>query len=712
MMNRKLHIYFLLSYLFFSNFLYAQKFVGEAKEDRFLREAIKKEMKTAKNGDAESQYVIGMHYLKGIMLEKDVSLALWWLRKSKNNNYAKALEFFGDIEDNDSIAETYYLQAILNFNEHDRFPVSMEDIRYKISHLTKNKRLLYLDIAAKYLMGEYKYCSNMGDSIDEVEDIFDAMILSYSSMANHKLAFEERKIDHSDNVYLPNFHRANYKARMALEFLNNSIDDGVLSNKELFVDKLQSYSLAISCSKILQIPQYKLFLNHIHTKIYPIKAELASDMVYQQLELDFYEIIYHLEKGNFTFVFEKLLPEFESYITKLRNVDSITLSQTAMLYGKLSEFLNYFAIEQGKEHPELALGALNTMIHCRDYEFYSKSKNNGASFNLIDWSQIKSSMPENSVALLFFEYARSTDSWNYVWSFSPDSSIPDVKYGGHSYWSESQGMWAIQGYENVTRLYVVGTNSMMLTDYSNDSRVIRLHSISEILNQSQKHHYTNEQVFVIGKINYSKKNIYETSESKGAVHTVGTFSSAEKEVQSIKSSFGDKVNLYQGNDVSKDVFQRISKQSGILHISTHGIFNRSLLDTYNKNNPLAGITGENILRSCGLMLSGYNDDRINNFISAHEISKLSFNDIDLVFISACESGAGKVLDTGDYSLAEAFHLSGVHNIIAIIDPINEAVATNFAEVFYKKISKGMSYHKAFYEAKGKICPYDRIILFE
>lgn len=698
--------------MFNCNLLFAQKFIGEAKEDKWLREALKNLIKEAKKGNPESQYIVGMHYLNAIYFEKDIASALNWIGEAKKNNYAKALEFYGDIENNDSIAELYYQLAINHFNVNDKYPISIQEIEYKISHLNKNKRTTYLNFASKYLMGDYQECSTIGDSIDEVEDIYDAMILSYSSLANHKLAFEERKIDYSENVYIPNFHRATMKARKALDFLCEHIDDNFtdsLLNTSYFIDKLQCYSLAISCSRILQIPQYRQFLNHIHNKVIPIKKRLNSDMYLQRLELDYYEILYNLEKNNIQLVRESLLPKFEHEVADLKNLDDITKSHIAKLYYQLSEFINYCAFEKGEEEPLLMITALNTMIHSRDYEFYSKKGDDSCHFKLIDWNEIKKHMASKSMAFMFFEYSKR-DSWNYVWCFSPNSTIPKVVYGGHSYWSEADGMLAFREYKEMEKLYVVGTNSMMLTDFSNDNRVIRLHSISDILNQ--KTHYNNEMVYVIGKINYTfnKKDII--SETKGAIHTIGSFSTAEKEVQAIRKAFGANTTLYQGNGVTRNLFKEICKKKGILHISTHGIFNKDLLRSLNKSNPMSGITGENILRSCGLMLSGYNNDKYENFISAYDVKKMQLDNIDLVFISACESAAGKVLSTGDYSLAEAFHLSGVKNIIAIIDPINEIVATKFAEHFYKQISDKVSYHDAFYNTKNQICPNDRIILFE
>lgn len=711
-MRKSCVLTFVMSLLFFCTNLYAQKYIGKAKDDKFIRQAIKTIIQDAKNGNAESQYCVGMHYLQGIVLEKNIKTGLKWLEKSKINNYAKSLEFFGDIEDNDSIAEMYYKQAISHYNVKDKYPISISGIEYKIAHLTKNKRSIYIEVASKYLMGEYQECSAIGDSIDEVQDIYDAMILSYSSLANHELAFEEG-ITHDE--YSSNFYRARFKARKALDYLNKHVNDDELTDSTIssnqIGDKLQSYSLAISCSRVLQIPQYKFFLNKIHDRYLPIKSHLSNEMVLQKLEIDFFEIIYNLKENNVSLVCDELIPQFESTIVGLHNVDNVTKSQIAILYSQLSEFLNYAATEI--KSTNLRIEALNVMIHSRDYSFYSKKNGSNQSvFKLVRWDDIKNHLPKNSMAFLFYKYSASTDSWNYVWSFDSSSLIPNSEYGGHSYMSESQAVRDIlRDYKDKEKLFIVGTNSMMMTDYSNDNRVVRLHSISDVL--SQKQQYNNNNICVIGNIKYDKDEDFHISHDKGVIEEdVGQLPYAEEEVRSIKNVFGDNVIPYQGDNVSRQTFINLTKEKGILHISTHGILDDKKRNELNLKNPEAGLTGENVFRSCLLALSGYNENHSNNSISAYDIKELDLSDFDLVFISACESGGGRILLTGDYSLAEAFRLAGIQNVIAVIDPIQDVIATKFAEQFYKQIANGTSFHDAFYMTKKLVCPNNRIILFE
>ena len=176
--------------------------------------------------------------------------------------------------------------------------------------------------------------------------------------------------------------------------------------------------------------------------------------------------------------------------------------------------------------------------------------------------------------------------------------------------------------------------------------------------------------------------------------------------------FSENFKLYQGNDVTRHTFLGLTNEKGILHISTHGIFDRQNLDELNLNDPESGITGHNIFRSCLLALSGYNESHSQHSITADAIRGLNLSGFDLVVLSACESGAGKILLSGDYSMAVAFRLAGVQNVIAVIDPIQDIIATKFAEKFYALIAKGNSYHDAFYITKAQVCPNNRIILFE
>lgn len=589
---------------------------------------------------------------------------------------------------------------------------------------SNNTRQDYIDIEAKFYMGEYSDCSVVGDSIFNVENIYDAMILSYSSIANHRLAFQEIKKGHrDDSQYVSNFYRASFKAQDALDFIVSDLNAHRAQqfSEASIKERLQAYSLAVQCSRILQIPQYKQIVKYIKEKIVPLKDQLSDQLYVEKLQILYFEIIYALDHEQDEYVSKELLPSFEKQVLMLQSIEPAQKARIADIYVQLSEYLHYRMMEASNEFksdlvkPESNFNflkdiAVNTMIHSRDYSLYSKKPNGTSQFILSDWKQLKNELKADEVAMLYFVYAKYEDSWNYIWTITADSSDPDLLYGGHSYQSEFQALDHLRRFGQYKTIFVVGTNSMTFTNFSRDRRIVRLHTLSEI--GKRKTSYKKGNVNAIGNLKYSSTKDTETSTEKGVVRKIGEFASAEREMNSLKSIFGNRLKIYQGNTVTRSTFREFERNVSILHISTHGTFNLQLLNKYNHENSDFGITGDNIFKSCGLMLSGYNDNKENNFISAYDIKNLNLDNIDFVFISACESGAGQVLTIGDYSLAEAFYVAGVKNIIAVIDPIKEDVATNFAEVLYKEISKGTSYHDSFYIAKNQVCPNERIILFE
>lgn len=576
-----------------------------------------------------------------------------------------------------------------------------------------NSRDNYIEVSLKYYMAEYEECGVMGDAIENPSNIYDAMILGYSALSHRKIAYGERKIDFKENVFIPNNFRANYKAEDAIDYLfNTSFDIPAYNLNVSLSDQLECYNIIIDCCKITKTNRYKIVLDNIHKDMYTQISDYSDLSLRQRLEIIYFEIEYQLSKKNYSIIDQKLLPEFEQYVQMTSTLNERERVAISIIYFRLSKLLNYYAVENSDEYPYLYSIAVDVLIHSKDYSIYARKSDVG-SFKLNSWKSVQRFLSEGSLALLYFEYSRDLDSWNYIWSFDNKSTNPKILYGGHSYWSEAQSTESVLRDRNdITRFFIVGTSNMSQTDYSNDIRAIRLNTISELLTKDVGNSSGNN-ILVIGNLTYSKIKKTDFSSYKGFSHsTLGEFSSAVKEINVIKSAFNGKISIAQGDSVKKELFYRLNKEADIVHISTHGIFDRKKLTQLNEIDPEGGIVGNNIWYSCGLALSGYNDDRGKNFISAYDIKGLKMDNIDLVFLSACESGTGRSLLNGDYSLAEAFTLAGVGNIIAVIDPIDENVATNFAEHFYKKITSGFSFHDAFYQTKLKVCPNDRIIFIE
>ncbi|MGM9736021.1 MAG: CHAT domain-containing protein [Candidatus Cryptobacteroides sp.] len=322
-----------------------------------------------------------------------------------------------------------------------------------------------------------------------------------------------------------------------------------------------------------------------------------------------------------------------------------------------------------------------------------------AEMQWLEWNEISSSLQENEALMVYFIISDESDSWNYAWVIEKGCDYPQKEYAGHSYWSEEDAMdyFVKRRLENYNNIWIVDNNRMRFTDYINDNRFHRIFSYKSGNNTFS----APSSITAIGDINYniSTRIILEEPLEESA-----------RELNYLFECFGDKLKVIQGEDFTKSSLLDCS--SDILHISTHGKFDIELLRSLNCDNPSEGINGNNMFRSCGIMLSGYNDDPKTNFLSAYDIMQMDLSHIDLVFLSACESASGKYLPEGNYSLAEAFNIAGVKRLIAFIDSVQENVASRFSEVFYEKVKEGHTYHDAFYETKLQVCPYIRIVYFE
>ncbi len=154
---------------------------------------------------------------------------------------------------------------------------------------------------------------------------------------------------------------------------------------------------------------------------------------------------------------------------------------------------------------------------------------------------------------------------------------------------------------------------------------------------------------------------------------------ARKEVEALEA-------LYKGcfaldSLASERLFYERVKEYGIIHLGMHG-----LLD---ENRP--------ILSSLALTENG--DSLYDNFLQAHEISKMELNS-DLVVLSACETGYGR-FETGNgiASLARAFMYAGVPSLVVSLWQVNDMSTSIIMQNFYKHLAHGKTKSAALRQAK-------------
>lgn len=156
-------------------------------------------------------------------------------------------------------------------------------------------------------------------------------------------------------------------------------------------------------------------------------------------------------------------------------------------------------------------------------------------------------------------------------------------------------------------------------------------------------------------------------------------------------------------------------RSEIIHIATHGFF---LEDVSNKKSDrVMGVevskAKDNPLLRSGLLLAGaesimYADSNDilkdkDGVLNAYEAMNLSFDNTDILVLSACETGLGEVTaGEGVYGLQRAFQVAGAKSIIMSLWQVSDDATQELMSTFYKNYCLTGNKQDAFIKAQKQI----------
>ena len=150
------------------------------------------------------------------------------------------------------------------------------------------------------------------------------------------------------------------------------------------------------------------------------------------------------------------------------------------------------------------------------------------------------------------------------------------------------------------------------------------------------------------------------------------------------------------------------KSPQMIHLATHGFYY-----TPDETKDIAALRGyKDAMSLTGLILSGGNagwrgialpHGVMDGILTADDISKLDLTGTDLVVLSACETGRGKVTSEGLYGLQRAFKKAGAQTLVMTLWTVSDQVTKEFMLLFYENlIKKKWDKRKAFEQAKTQI----------
>ena len=168
---------------------------------------------------------------------------------------------------------------------------------------------------------------------------------------------------------------------------------------------------------------------------------------------------------------------------------------------------------------------------------------------------------------------------------------------------------------------------------------------------------------------------------------------AKAEAEAIQKIFADRpVTMYMEKNATEENLFAL-KSPEILHISTHGYFDRN-----HAPNPM--------LRSA-IALAGanyaYTTGTGAGIITALKLSGMHLHGTGLVVLSACETGLMDADDTESISgLSKAFIVAGAKDVMVSLWSVSDRGTQRLMELFYQQVHDGLSYPEALRAAKIKM----------
>lgn len=341
-------------------------------------------------------------------------------------------------------------------------------------------------------------------------------------------------------------------------------------------------------------------------------------------------------------------------------------------------------------------------------------------------------------------------------------AIPESSYYTHSDVSSLVWKPLKEELEGITNIYFapsgdlhrIGIEYLPISNTKNINDIFKLHRLSSTRQLAVIHDETKGKNNILyGGINYDKKSKTISTDSastrRAALRSAFSYR-ANVDSMSLRNSFeyleGTKretdliaedmkqhsvpYKYYCGSDATEESFKNLDgTRPMVMHIATHGFyyteaeaeksqFVRSEIELLTEGAQNVGrfVENKSMTRS-GLLFSGCNhticheqipEGEENGILTAQEISTLDLRGLDLVVLSACQTGLGDIISgEGVFGLQRGFKKAGAKTIIMSLWNVNDESTMKMMTSFYHHYLEGLPKEEAFYKAQEELrkeCP--------
>lgn len=254
----------------------------------------------------------------------------------------------------------------------------------------------------------------------------------------------------------------------------------------------------------------------------------------------------------------------------------------------------------------------------------------------------------------------------------------------------------------------------------------RVSSTKEVVNSNKDPSRQENCVLLVGDIDYGnttaggkERGVFDDFNENSKISRLVASKVEIDELSSLFKNNGWVVYLLTGRNVSKDSLLNPSDQCSIEHISTHGFFiNDHLISSQTArkftflNDPLKNVQDTSLLRS-GFVISSANDfyssgDDVG-IITAADIANTNRQNVDLVVISACQSGQGVINGDGIHGLQRGYKIAGANSIIVALWDVDDWVSEFLIKEFYTYYLLGHSKQESLRKAQWSVRSYKGVM---
>lgn len=192
------------------------------------------------------------------------------------------------------------------------------------------------------------------------------------------------------------------------------------------------------------------------------------------------------------------------------------------------------------------------------------------------------------------------------------------------------------------------------------------------------------------------------------LHSLPRLPGSEREVKRIAAKAQQAhwtSTIFTGEQATETAIKQVSHPT-ILHLATHGYFMKderrsqevAQLTNYVQRNP--ALRSMLFFSGAGLALQGQPTEGDDGILTAFEAAVLPLDNSELVVLSACNTGLGKVQNgEGVIGLQRAFRMAGARSLVMTLWEVEDSATELFMDKFYEGIFSGKPKTDAFREAQ-------------